>query len=90
MPPTKKEIAAAKAAAAKRDAAKAAKAPTTTVNTNTLEGIAAASGTPFGQAQPAFRPVDPNAPRMFVGPIPTGSTRTETGFITAEGGVVNP
>jgi hypothetical protein len=47
-------------------------------------------GTPFGQAQPMVRPVDPNAPKMFVGPIPVGSTRTETGYVTGEGEAVNP
>jgi len=40
--------------------------------------------------EPLVRPVDPNAPRMFIGPIPTGSTRTETGYVTPEGEAVNP
>lgn len=55
---------------------------------------AAQLGTPFGQAgsavTPMVTPVDPNAPKMFVGPIPTGSTRTETGYIMPDGGVVTP
>lgn len=39
---------------------------------------------------PMFTPADPNAPTMFVGPIPVGSTRTETGYVTADAVEVNP
>lgn len=56
---------------------------------------AAQLGTPFGQAvgsnvTPMITPVDPNAPKMFVGPIPVGSTRTETGYVQPDGTAVNP
>jgi phage tail protein X len=66
----------------------------TTVNTSTISGIAAASGTgtpvPVEGFTPLVQPTDPNAAQMFIGPIPTGSTRTETGYVTSEGTVVNP
>jgi hypothetical protein len=39
---------------------------------------------------PMVTPVDPNAPKMFVGPIPVGSTRTETGYIDPQGVTVEP
>ena len=39
---------------------------------------------------PMVTPVDPNAPTVFTGPIPVGSTRTETGYVTPEGTAVNP
>ena len=43
-----------------------------------------------GATDPMFSPVDPDASRMFTGPIPVGSTRTETGYTTAEGETVEP
>lgn len=48
---------------------------------------------PVAQAAPVETPfVTMGSPtnNMFVGPIPVGSTRTETGFVTAEGEAVNP
>ena len=39
---------------------------------------------------PLVTMVDPNAPKMFTGPIPVGSTRTETGYTTATGETVEP
>jgi hypothetical protein len=49
---------------------------------------------PVAQAAPVNNPmvtmVDPNAPKMFVGPIPVGSTRTETGYVDPSGTVVEP
>lgn len=48
-----------------------------------------AAGTPSEQAETIFT-LNPNAPTMFTGPIPVGSTRTETGYTTAEGEAVNP
>lgn len=48
---------------------------------------------PVAEAAPVTTPfVTMGSPtnNMFVGPIPVGSTRTETGFVTAEGEAVNP
>ena len=66
----------------------AAKATTptgnTTVNTNTIAGINAASG-----FTPAVTPA-PSTATSFVGPIPVGSTRTATGYVDSSGTAVNP
>jgi hypothetical protein len=69
---------------AKTPAATAA-VPAGTVNTNTASGVAAASGTGTTVTTP-----DPNAPKMFTGPIPVDSTRTATGYIDSSGTAVNP
>lgn len=74
-------------------AATAGNQVTGTVNTTTPEGIAAASGTPISTTTNTDQPFtitngSPNT--MFVGPIPTGSTRTATGYVTPEGVTVNP
>jgi hypothetical protein len=37
-----------------------------------------------------FTTVDPNAPQMFTGPIPVGSTRTATGYVQPDGTAVDP
>jgi hypothetical protein len=60
------------------------------VNTTTPQGIAAASGTPYVPTGSTTTAVDPNAPKMFTGPIPGGATRTETGYVDASGNAVNP
>jgi len=54
-------------------------------------GMAPVAATPVAAAvTPMFTPVNPDAPRMFTGPIPVGSTRTATGYVTGEGETVEP
>ena len=56
-----------------------------------LLGIATTDTSAVNIEGPMFTPVDPNATGgSFIGPIPTGSTRTDTGYITAEGTAVDP
>jgi hypothetical protein len=49
-----------------------------------------AAAAPAPVTNPFVTMVDPNAPKMFVGPIPVGSTRTEAGYTTAAGETVEP
>jgi hypothetical protein len=83
-PSDDKLIAQAKAAASANKASAAKSAATTkTTNTNTLSGIAAASGTPAPVTKPMVT-MGANTSGLFVGPIPTGTVRTATGYSSPE------
>lgn len=53
-------------------------------------GMAPVAAAAAPVTNPLVTMVDPNAPKMFTGPIPVGSTRTEAGYTTAEGETVEP
>ena len=69
----------------------AAKPATTTVakpsvNTSTAAGVASASN----PNNISYTPTATGGTTSFMGPIPTGATRTATGYVAADGTVVNP